>query len=64
MERNERAESHRVVIVKLELKVAIKKEKKEILEKKRLKMQDVMELKIEGLGMSMSFQGAEGRKRP
>ena len=64
MERNERAESHRVELAKLELKVAIEKEKKEILEKERLKMQAVMELKNEGVDMSMSFQGAEGRKRP
>ena len=62
--RNERAESHRVELAKLELKVAIEKEKKEILEKERLKMQAVMELKNEGVDMSLSFKGTEGRKRP
>ena len=38
MERNERAESRRVELAKLELKVAIEKERKEILEKERLKL--------------------------
>ena len=37
IERDERAESRRVELAKLEFKVAIEKEKKEILEKERLK---------------------------
>ena len=49
MERIECAESRRVELAKLELKVT---------------MQAVMELKNEGVDMSMSFKGIEGRKRP
>ena len=63
IERDERAESRRVELTKLEFKVAIEKEKKEILEKERLKIQAVLELKNEGVDMSMNFQGTEGRQR-
>ena len=63
IERDERAESRRVELAKLEFKVAIEKEKKEILEKERLKIQAVLELKNEGVDTSMNFQGIEGRQR-
>ena len=63
IKRDERAESRRVELAKLEFKVAIEKEKKEILEKERLKIQAVLELKNEGVDMSMNFQGIDGRQR-
>lgn len=63
IERDERAENRRVELAKLELKVAIEKEKKETLEQERLKIQAVLELKSEGVDMSMNFQGTEGRQR-
>ena len=63
IQRDERAESRRVELAKLEFKVAIEKEKKEILEKERLKIQAVLELKNEGIDMTMNFQGIEGRQR-
>ena len=63
MERNEHAESRRVELAKLELKVAIEKERKEILEKERLKMQAVLELRGEGVDMSMNLQGTDCRQR-
>ena len=63
IERGERAESRRVELAKLEFKVAMEKEKKEILEKERLKIQAVLELKNEGVDMSMNFRSIEGRQR-
>ena len=63
IERDERAESRRAELAKLKFKVAIEKEKKEILEKERLKIQAVLELKNEGVDISMNFQGAKGRQR-
>ena len=46
-----------------EFKVAIEKEKKEISEKEQLKIKALLELKNEGVDMSMNFQGIEGRQR-
>ena len=48
IEREERAENRRVELAKLEFQVAIEKEKKEVLEKERLRIQTVLELKNEG----------------
>ena len=48
IERDERAENRRVELAKLELKVAVEKEKKELLEQERFKIQAMLELKSEG----------------
>ncbi len=47
----------------MEFQVAIEKEKKEILEKERLRIQAVLELKNEGVDMSYDLQGMGGRQR-
>ena len=48
IERDERTENRRVELAKLELKVAVEKEKKELLEQERFKIQAMLELKSEG----------------
>ncbi len=63
IEREERAENRRVELAKLEFQVAIEKEKKEVLEKERLRIQTVLELKNEGVDMSYDLQGMGGRQR-